>query len=399
MEVTFPEVGGVCLKPRSEVANKLRCFVFCYLKKKMAPSKKEKKVVNQDELRRLMREKQRQSTDKKRVESPFAKYNSLGHLSCALCNVQVKSELLWPTHVLGKQHKEKVAELKGTKTPTVTQQTQPVKRKAADSEDVSGEKSKPSSGPSQAAAGLDDHVFKKPREKDDAVRKNPASLTLLAGVYDEEDSDEKEDKPAGADLPPPAPETAGLPADFFDSSIPSAPTITHSGSILKADVQEKSAEKKENMAEALPEGFFDDPVKDAQVRNVDAPKDQLDKEWEEFQKEIRLVNTKSEAIVAEDDEEGRIERQIDEIDEQIECYRRVELLRDRRDAVKSRALPRRNNQVKKDAKNEEEEEDEEEFLGLLSQDWRAKGALPWDNKCGKNSSVTADQKRKKCVRQ
>lgn len=344
----------------------------------MAPSKKEKKVVNQEELRRLMREKQRQSTEKKRVESPFAKYNNLGHLSCVLCNVQVKSELLWPTHVLGKQHKEKVAELKGTKTPTVTQQPQPVKRKAEDSEDASGKKIKPSSGPSQAVAVLDDDVFKRPKEKEDAVRKNPASLTLLAGVYDdedEEDSDGNKDKPGNTTLPPPAPESAGLPADFFDSSIPSAPTITHSGSILKADVQEKSAEKKENTAEALPEGFFDDPVKDAQVRNVDAPKDQLDKEWEEFQKEMRLVNTKSEAIVAEDDEEGRIERQIDEIDEQIECYRRVEILRDRRDAVRSRALPKRVNQVKKEAKKEEEEEDEEELLGLLSQDWRAKGAL------------------------
>lgn len=347
----------------------------------MAPSKKEKKVVNQEELRRLMKEKQRQSTEKKRVDSPFAKYNSLGHLSCALCNVQVKSELLWPTHVLGKQHKEKVAELKGAKVPTVTQQTLPGKRKAAgDSEDASGKKAKPSSGAGQAASGLDDDVFKKPKAKEDAVFKNTASLTLLAGVYDEEEEEEDDDEgdkeqPGSPNLPLQASETAGLPADFFDSSIPSTTAVSHSGSILKADVQEKSTEKKENTAEALPEGFFDDPVKDAQVRNVDAPKDQLDKEWEEFQKEMRLVNTKSEAIVAEDDEEGRIERQIDEIDEQIECYRRVELLRDRREAVKSRPVSRKDKRPETVVIKEEEGEDEEELLGLLSQDWRAKGAL------------------------
>lgn len=35
-----------------------------------------------------------------------ARYNSLGHLSCTLCSVPVKSELLWQTHVLGKQHRE-----------------------------------------------------------------------------------------------------------------------------------------------------------------------------------------------------------------------------------------------------------------------------------------------------
>lgn len=33
-------------------------------------------------------------------------YNSLGHLSCTLCSAPVKSELLWQTHVLGKQHRE-----------------------------------------------------------------------------------------------------------------------------------------------------------------------------------------------------------------------------------------------------------------------------------------------------
>lgn len=35
-----------------------------------------------------------------------ATYNSLGHLSCTLCNAPVKSELLWQTHALGKQHRE-----------------------------------------------------------------------------------------------------------------------------------------------------------------------------------------------------------------------------------------------------------------------------------------------------
>lgn len=320
-----------------------------------------------------MREKQRKTTDKKCVESPFAKYNSLGHLSCVLCNVQVKSELLWPTHVLGKQHKEKVAELKGAKSQTVTQQIVSVKRKAAVSEDVNGKKAKPSSSAGESASELPGDFFETPRHKEDASRQKPAGLNLLAGVYG--DNDDDDEKAESTKPPPQKTEAAGLPADFFDSSIPSTPAISHSGSILKAEEQEKSTEKKDNTAEALPEGFFDDPVKDAQVRNVDAPKDQMDKEWEEFQKEMRLVNTKSEAIVAEDDEEGRFDRQIDEIDEQIECFKRVEVLRDKRDAVKTRPLSSKDENMEKDASNGEEEGDEEELLGLLSQDWRAKGAL------------------------
>ncbi|XP_022067427.1 zinc finger protein 830 [Acanthochromis polyacanthus] len=343
----------------------------------MATSKKGKKVVNQEELRRLMREKQRQTTDKKRVESPFAKYNSLGHLNCVLCNVQVKSDLLWPAHVLGKQHKEKVAELKGGKSQAVVQPSQPVKRKAADNEDVNGKKAKPAVVAGQSGSGLPGDFFEKPSEKAAVSTQKSAGLSLLAGVYDEDSDDDGTEQAGEARTTNPSPqkaEAAGLPADFFDSSIPSTPAISHSGSIIKAEAQEKIPERKDNTAEALPEGFFDDPVRDAKVRNVDAPKDQMDKEWEEFQKEIRQVNTKSEAIVAEEDEEGRLERQIDEIDEQIECYKRVELLRDKRDVVKSKPLSRKEDHMETD-EGMDEEEDEEELLGLLSRDWRAKGAL------------------------
>ncbi|XP_029381460.1 zinc finger protein 830 [Echeneis naucrates] len=344
----------------------------------MAASKKGKKVVNQEELRRLMREKQRQTSDKKRVESPFAKYNSLGHLSCVLCSVQVKSELLWPAHVLGKQHKEKVAELKEAKSKPEAPQNQPVKRKTSDSEDLNGKRAKPAPAAGQSLSpGLPGDFFEKPREKEGVSVKKSAGLSLLAGVYDDEDDDDKADGEAAGTNPhhhPQGAEAPALPSDFFDSSIPSTPAISHSGSILKPEVQEKSSEKKDNTAEALPEGFFDDPVRDAKVRNVDAPKDQMDKEWEEFQKEIRQVNTKSEAIVAEDDEEGRLERQIDEIDEQIECYKRVELLRDKRDVVKSKSS-RKEEPMETDDNIDEEEEDEEQLLGLLSRDWRAKGAL------------------------
>ncbi|XP_058480556.1 zinc finger protein 830 [Solea solea] len=344
----------------------------------MSASKKGKKVVNQDELRRLMRAKQRQTTEKKRVESPFAKYNSVGQLSCVLCSVQVKSELLWPAHVLGKQHKEKVAELKGAKSQPATPQNQPVKRKATDSEDVKGKKSKPPTAEGQSASELPGDFFEKPSEKAAVSTHKSAGLSLLAGVYDEDQDDDADAEEAGqpgtSNAPPEKAEAAGLPDDFFDSSIPSTPAISHSGSVLKAEVPEKSVEIKENTAEALPEGFFDDPVRDAKVRNVDAPKDQMDKEWDEFQKEIRQVNTKSDAIVAEDDEEGRFERQIDEIDEQIACYKRVELLRDKRDAVKSKHVSIKEELMETEGM-EEEEEDEEELLGLLSHDWRAKGAL------------------------
>lgn len=351
----------------------------------MAP-KKGKKVINQDELRRLMREKQRQTTDKKkRIESPFAKYNSLGHLSCVLCNVQVKSEILWQTHILGKQHKEMVSDLKGMKQgsiPMPTPQNPSLKRRLPDGDETKEKKANPTSG--TPSSSLPSDFFENPvKATCSGSVQSGAGLSLLAGVYDEEEEEDGIGEAKNKEVDTPGslahkgePVPSGLPDDFFDNSIPSAPAVSHSGSILKADEPDKIVEKKDNTAESLPEGFFDDPVRDAKVRNVEAPKDQMDKEWDEFQKEIRQVNTKSEAIVAEDDEEGRFERQIDEIDEQIQCYRRIEILRDKQEVVKGKSLnvtPQEHTSIVGNYK--EEEEDEEELLHLLSRDWRAKGAL------------------------
>uniref|UniRef100_A0A8C5SZ74 Zinc finger protein 830 n=1 Tax=Malurus cyaneus samueli TaxID=2593467 RepID=A0A8C5SZ74_9PASS len=328
------------------------------------------------ELRRLMREKQRQNAGKKRIDSPFAKYPRLGHLSCSLCNAPVKSELLWQTHVLGKQHRE-VSGGAGSRPGFVV-------REHRDS---------PWRG-----EGLGRDFFDE-AEKDSAnVQLSKGSgPSLLSGNYDDDDDDEEEEQEQSSksssivqktEIPPPTQEVIpnslcsfchrllSFPIDFFDTKTPAAPVVSHSGSIQKAEIQEKVVERKENTAEALPEGFFDDPEVDAKVRKVDAPKDQMDKEWDEFQKAMRQVNTISEAIVAEDDEEGRLDRQIGEIDEQIECYRRVELLRNRQDEMKEKlkeAMRLRAAQEK-----EEEDvgsEDEEELQDLLSQDWRVKGAL------------------------
>ncbi|NXB18685.1 ZN830 protein, partial [Rhagologus leucostigma] len=289
---------------------------------------------------------------------------------------------------------QRVAELKGTKqTATGTAagtSSHPVKRKTVETENTDLKRVKGNDF-KQLCCGLFTRLpadFFDEAEQESAkvqLSKGPGP-SLLSGNYDDDDDDEEEEQEQSSkssvvhktEIPPPAQEVIAnsLPADFFDTKTPAAPIVSHSGSIQKAEIQEKVVERKENTAEALPEGFFDDPEVDAKVRKVDAPKDQMDKEWDEFQKAMRQVNTISEAIVAEDDEEGRLDRQIGEIDEQIECYRRVELLRNRQDEVKEKlkeAMRLRAAQEK-----EEEDvgsEDEEELQDLLSQDWRVKGAL------------------------
>ncbi|NXI09899.1 ZN830 protein, partial [Irena cyanogastra] len=297
---------------------------------------------------------------------------------------------------------QRVAELKGTKQTATGSaagtSSHPVKRKTVETENTELKRIKGNEREMLARIhpfcilnvfGLLPADFFDEAEQDSAsgrLSKGPGP-SLLSGNYDDDDDDDEEEEQEQSnkssvvhktEIPPPTQEVIAnsLPADFFDTKTPAAPIVSHSGSIQKAEIQEKVVERKENTAEALPEGFFDDPEVDAKVRKVDAPKDQMDKEWDEFQKAMRQVNTISEAIVAEDDEEGRLDRQIGEIDEQIECYRRVELLRNRQDEMKEKlkeAMRLRAAQEK-----EEEDvgsEDEEELQDLLSQDWRVKGAL------------------------
>ncbi|KFP94996.1 Zinc finger protein 830, partial [Haliaeetus albicilla] len=286
---------------------------------------------------------------------------------------------------------QRVAELKGTKQTATgsaaSTSSHPVKRKTVDTENTELKKVKGTDEkPHTSTSGLPADFFDETEQDraNEQLSKGPGP-SLLSGNYDDEEEEEEEQDQSikssvmhKTEIPPPTQEVIAnsLPADFFDSKTTAAPVVSHSGSIQKAEIQEKIVERKENTAEALPEGFFDDPEVDAKVRKVDAPKDQMDKEWDEFQKAMRQVNTISEAIVAEEDEEGRLDRQIGEIDEQIECYRRVELLRNRQDLMKEKlkeAMRLRATQEKEDEAIGSE--DEEELQDLLSQDWRVKGAL------------------------
>ncbi|NXJ93851.1 ZN830 protein, partial [Corythaixoides concolor] len=281
---------------------------------------------------------------------------------------------------------QRVAELKGAKQTATgsaaSTSSHPVKRKTVDAENTEL-KRLPFVFFTRLPADFFDETEQDSANKQ--LSKGPGPSLLSVNYDDDDDDDDEEQQDQSnksvmhkAEIPPPTQEVVAnsLPADFFDSKTTAARIVSHSGSIQKAEIQEKVVERKENTAEALPEGFFDDPEVDAKVRKVDAPKDQMDKEWDEFQKAMRQVNTISEAIVAEEDEEGRLDRQIGEIDEQIECYRRVELLRNRQDVMKEKlkeAMRLRATQEKEDEAIGSE--DEEELQDLLSQDWRVKGAL------------------------
>ena len=53
----------------------------------------------------------------------LVRYNSLGQLLCVICNQQVKSNILWTSHLKSRRHKDSVASLKASQkgaAPPVT---------------------------------------------------------------------------------------------------------------------------------------------------------------------------------------------------------------------------------------------------------------------------------------
>uniref|UniRef100_A0A0B8RPD7 Zinc finger protein 830 n=1 Tax=Philothamnus irregularis TaxID=1899461 RepID=A0A0B8RPD7_9SAUR len=354
-------------------------------------------TLGQEELRRLMRAKQRESAaGKRKIDSPYIRYNYLGNLSCSLCNVTVKNELLWQTHALGKQHKEKLESLKDIKYSTsksFTDTSSPLKKKKSETRILEQKKGQDCNDHPQAVSSkLPKNFFDKIEQTEVEIISSKDSSAVLLGNHKTEEGEKEEmtkeireiksktslpttaQYELSSDFVPKAELVACSSTDLENNAL-TTPQISHSESVQKAEPEEKNHQRRENTAEALPEGFFDDPEVDAKVRKVDTPKDQMDKEWDEFQKAMRQINTISEAIVAEEDEEGRLDRQIGEIDEQIECFRRVEQLRDRQEIRKDKLKEAMSQTVTQTKEDDIDSNDEGELQDLLSQDWRAKGTI------------------------
>ncbi|KAL5282454.1 ZNF830 family protein [Megaselia abdita] len=148
-----------------------------------------------------------------------------------------------------------------------------------------------------------------------------------------------------------------VPSDFFDDL---DKNVLSNESINVMDTDEK-------IDNPLPEGFFDDPKKDAKVRNIDY-KDPQEKEWLQFQREIKDETSISLEIIAGEVETSTNDRQIQDIDEQMYNWQRVLNMEKKKDHIseKIRSKPIKDEHEGSDDRSSEEE-DFDDFL-----DWRAK---------------------------
>eukprot|EP00795_Rhopilema_esculentum_P014399 gene14399-5453_t len=166
---------------------------------------------------------------------------------------------------------------------------------------------------------------------------------------------------------------SALPADFFDKD--TSKEMTSKKEIEehpeKPDNDESSPvpTTSKSISEKLPEGFFDDAKIDAKVRKVEYV-DKKEEEWEQFQKMIAEETKVSENLQAEEEEDLKVERDLDEYATLKKYVSRVELLKQKREEKKN-VVSTKSNQKEKNEENYSEDSDDA-LDDILN--WRAKKA-------------------------
>ncbi|XP_037814623.1 zinc finger protein 830 [Lucilia sericata] len=117
-------------------------------------------------------------------------------------------------------------------------------------------------------------------------------------------------------------------------------------------------------SDLLPELFFDDPIVDAKVRNVEYKNGQ-DDEWEKFQREIKEESMTSNKLISGEQINAAVEREITEISEQIYQWSKVIDLENKLNKINKKE------KRKIELGDSDEDSSENEFINE-SLDWRTK---------------------------
>nr|XP_023018656.1 zinc finger protein 830 [Leptinotarsa decemlineata] len=284
-----------------------------------ATFKNAKKKLSQSELRKFMNEHKTKAKDVKKIESPLAKYNDQGQLTCILCKSVVRSEAVWTIHINAKQHKQNVEVAKKLKERT-NNFTTPLKRP------------------------LTPPLPDVPTKKLKSILKNSTSETSTQSLVGSTNGLEAEENK--------------LPDDFFDSK-----NSNRTSPFKKKDGNPTESVVVPENKDPLPEGFFDDPKLDAKARNQEY-RDPIEEEWEKFVRAIKDADSESNAIIAEDQTEATTERQIHEIEEQMQNFARVLDWKKEKDEFRLHIKPKSTNES--ESESDDDDDISEDF------DWRSK---------------------------
>lgn len=165
-------------------------------------------------------------------------YNELNQLTCALCKIVVKSEALWPVHLNSKTHKDTVLIVKQTKEKleAAAQVSKSQKRPSTFQEPHPAKKVKGIlKNSANAKANLPDDFFESAPSTSNSIKQPPKALP---------NGDQKSTNGA-------------IPKSNSSNGF-------HKTTEMETDAAEVKNSKDSGQS-TLPEGFFDDPIKDAKV--------------------------------------------------------------------------------------------------------------------------------------
>ena len=175
-----------------------------------------------------------------------------------------------------------------------------------------------------------------------------------------------------------------LPDDFFNK-LPTKSILKNSGApkVTRGPVPAKpvanppisaQSEDASNVPEEvsgnsqeLPEGFFDDPKQDAKARQQEY-KDPAEEAWAQFQKEMAEELQTTQDLASEEQQNATADRQLEEIDEQMRAWARVNQMEKRLGELeKNKKDEKKTTNVDSLESDQSDEEDAEDMF-----DWRKK---------------------------
>ncbi|EFA81074.1 hypothetical protein PPL_05910 [Heterostelium album PN500] len=291
-------------------------------------------MSTKNDLRALMNKAKANASEKKvvatkQIDSPFAKYNSAGKLSCVICNLNINNESMWTAHCNSNKHKESLDQLSKQKQ-SITKQQQPQQqsntpKRQIDSTHIDNNGNNSSNETKKVKLDVNNNNESKKSNNNNNNNNTdiPKSLpsNFFSSYTDDDDDDEKEQQTDNnkdqEEEEPVTKSNSVIPSGFFDN--PEEQTQA-----------EKEIEAIEN-EKALDDGLreFDDAIKTAELNNAANTTDQ---------NQITNINTEEQTIDNNEDIDDKLLNQVENT-EKDEMSSKIDFLK----SLKNKVLTLRNN--------------------------------------------------------
>eukprot|EP01117_Protostelium_nocturnum_P003650 TRINITY_DN14935_c0_g1_i1.p1 TRINITY_DN14935_c0_g1~~TRINITY_DN14935_c0_g1_i1.p1 ORF type:complete len:329 (-),score=127.63 TRINITY_DN14935_c0_g1_i1:10-996(-) len=322
----------------------------------------------QEQLRQMMKKKQREQAQQRKLVSPLLKINNLDQMVCIVCNNVIATESLWAPHAASKKHKENVERLKESKGKALE-----TKKRNRETTETSQSSSLPSDffeaeKPAKKTGGESSEGSEREKEEESNTTTQNSS-SLPSDFFSDGPSDST---PSIEPIKEEVKGNNGLPKDFFEET-KEAPKVLVQSSFQPAAPKPK--ESTSSTSNTIPQGFFKNSAKEAEKTGKPAePVIDLEKAFALFQEQ--LANTAESVIEQTQEEERKIFEAIEE-EEKIQSENR----KNRLEAVKNKQLElkkmkeerKKQNPSKENKKEEDDnsEDDDEDLQGMFG--WRSRG--------------------------